>query len=292
MNEMTKNAPFGFLLVDKEEGMTSTDVDRIAKRIFRTRRVGHLGTLDPFATGLLVLAVGEATKMLPLLDDGKKTYRATLAFGKETDTLDKTGTTIRTLSVPDIDVDDIQRACSSLAERKCQIPPSYSAKRIDGRRAYDIAREGGKIDLPPISIAIERLELLSYDKNEQLLSFETTVSKGTYIRSLGRDIAQALGTCGHLLSLRRLAIGPLSLERAQPSSLIRTENLLPPESILPSLKVIEVDKALSKKAGNGCPLIFPTEISPLLLIRDEKRNVAVYEKRGGKYHCRFGFAHD
>lgn len=290
----TDEKRMGILLVDKEEGPSSTDIDRKAKRIFDTRRVGHLGTLDPFATGLLVLAVGEATKALSLLEDGEKTYVASLLLGKETDTLEKTGKVVRALPVPPLDEKKIEAVLSSFLGRSAQLPPQYSAKRIDGHHAYDLVREGKEVRLKPIDIDIKELSLFSYDRNTNLLSFKAVVSKGTYIRSLGRDIASRLGTVGHLESLRRTNVGAFSVDRAKNIARCTVEDLLPIEEAVPDMEVYHLlDEKERHLVLNGLTVRLAGSHKRHLLMEDGQRKVAIYvEKATGLYHCLRGFAHD
>lgn len=283
---------FGFLLIDKKEGISSAHVDGKAKRFFSTSRVGHLGTLDPFASGLLLLAVGETTKLLNLVEDGKKEYLATLLLGSETDTLDRTGNIIATKNVPPLTKEQIEEVFSSFLGDQKQIPPSYSAKWIDGRRAYDLAREGQEVHLQPIDVRIDSLELLDYSSEEKTISFRTTVSKGTYIRSLGRDIAKRLGTLGHLLSLRRTRIGNFDVDKAKDIDSITKADFLNPEEVVKNLRLLEVDAETAKKAVQGRPLSFPLENDYLLLVHEGKR-LAVYRKEDkNHYLCYRGFRHD
>lgn len=282
---------FGFLLVDKKEGVTSSFVDIKAKKAFNTRRVGHLGTLDPFASGLLLLAIGEATKLLPLVPDNEKTYEAVLQLGEETDTLDRNGKITATLDVPPLEEEKIQEVLSSFLGTSNELPPKYSAKWIDGKRAYDLAREGIEFQQKPIDITIHQMELLSFDKEEKRIAFRTTVSRGTYIRSLGLDIAKRLGTTGYLSSLRRTQIGSLHVRDAVAVEGIPDAVLLPPESVIPGLTTIELDERKATRALNGLPLSISSDFPYLLFTHDGKR-IALYRNEGPSlYHCLRGFSH-
>ena len=281
----------GFLLVDKREGSTSIAVDRKAKALFRTRRVGHLGTLDPFATGLLIVAIGEATKFLPLLDDRRKSYRATLQLGFETTTYDKTGDLVSQVPLPSLDAAKIQEVLQSFIGISYQQPPIFSAKRIDGKRAYDLARSGQEVHLAPQEVVIDCLTLEKYDPREGTLQFSAVVSKGTYLRTLGVDIARRLGTLGTLTALRRTQVGPYRVERAVDIDAATDDDLLPLEEILPSCENVALRGELLRRAKNG-HLLPPLSTKDFLLVRDEDgRDVALYRRTTDGYACYRGFSH-
>lgn len=282
---------FGFLLVDKKEDVTSTYVDIQAKKAFNTRRVGHLGTLDPFASGLLLLAIGEATKLLSLVPDSPKTYEATIQLGQERDTLDRCGNVLLDQPVPPLDKTEIKAVLNSFLGQSKQMPPRYSAKWIDGKRAYDLAREGIEFTQKPISITISHMELVSYDKEAKQITFRTTVSKGTYIRSLGQDIARKLNTVGYLLSLRRTRIPSLSVEDAISMEDIPSASLLSPTFCIPGLKTLELNPEQARKARNGLSLRL-NESAPYLLLSEGNTRIALYKKEQDTYRCYRGFAHD
>lgn len=283
---------FGFLLVDKAEGIPSFDIDRKAKRIFQTSRVGHLGTLDPFASGLLLLAIGEATKLLPLVEDGFKEYTARLVLGQERDTLDRTGTPIRSEPVPILTKAMVEERLPGFLGASKQVPPVYSAKWIDGKRAYAMAREGEEVHLQPIDIFVKEIALLSFQPEKGILDFRAVVSKGTYIRSLGADIARSLGTIGYLESLRRTRIGPFSADEAIPIEQASPSSLLPAERVLPNLKVLDLEGNLALRAVHGASLRLG-ETADLLLIMENGKRIAIYRKnREGLYFCYRGFAHE
>jgi tRNA pseudouridine55 synthase len=200
----------GLLLVDKPAGMTSHDVVQHVRRIYGERSIGHLGTLDPFATGLLVLLIGRATRLATFLDTEPKVYEATIAFGSETDTDDATGTVIRTADPPQ--EDEIRAAVTALTGKISQIPPAYSAKSVDGTRAYDAARRGTPLDLPAVEVAVH-----SWDIRElrgATLSAVVTCSGGTYIRALARDLGRLTSSAAHLSSLRRTRVGEFDVGQA------------------------------------------------------------------------------
>jgi len=202
----------GILLVDKAEGETSFEVVRRAGGVFQSRKVGHAGTLDPFATGLLVVLLGQGTKLSGFLMSQKKIYQGTLKLGVETDTLDATGRTMETRPVPELEQGEVLEKCRSFVGEIEQAPPRYSALRWKGQRAYKLARKGVDFDLPKRKVTIESLEVVSM--NLPLITIRTRCSAGTYIRSLAADIGRSLGTGAHLISLRRLASGRFLSEDA------------------------------------------------------------------------------
>ena len=209
----------GWIIIDKPLGLGSTQAVSAVKRALRTGgygkfKVGHGGTLDPLATGVLPIAVGEATKLAGRLLDGDKVYAFTIRFGEQTDTLDREGQVIATSPVR-----PTRAAVAAVLPRFTgaidQVPPAYSALKVDGERAYDLARAGETVELKSRAVTIHDLRVSSDDPaGDDELTLVAHVSKGTYIRSLARDIALALGTVGHVVMLRRIRAGPFGLEAA------------------------------------------------------------------------------
>ncbi|MCP4919163.1 MAG: tRNA pseudouridine(55) synthase TruB [Proteobacteria bacterium] len=195
----------GFLVLDKPAGLTSHDCVGLVRAALRIKKVGHTGTLDPFATGVLPLAIGHATRFIQFLDEGEKVYEATLALGTQTDTGDLEGEAIQTADVPDLALGDVQAALASLVGEQMQAPPAYSAVKVDGKRMYEYARAGIEKQAAARPITVHELEVLSVGPE---VRFRVRSSKGTYVRVLGEDIARLLGTVGHLNQLRRLRSGP------------------------------------------------------------------------------------
>jgi tRNA pseudouridine55 synthase len=193
----------GLLLVDKPAGMTSHDVVQHVRRIFGQRSIGHLGTLDPFATGLLVLLLGRATRLATFIDTEPKVYEATIKFGAETDTDDATGTVIRTAPVPA--EKDVKAAIKSLTGTISQVPPAYSAKSVDGTRAYDAARRGEPLQLAAADVTVHEWKLVGFSGDT--LEAVITCSGGTYIRALARDLGRLTSSAAHLAGLRRTRAG-------------------------------------------------------------------------------------
>ncbi|BCR04831.1 tRNA pseudouridine synthase B [Desulfuromonas versatilis] len=202
----------GLLIVDKPRGITSHDVVRQVRRALKTRKVGHAGTLDPLATGLLLVAVGEGTRVLQFLMEGDKTYRARLKLGETTDTQDSDGKVIEQRPWQGIGPQDVERACASFRGEIRQVPPMYSALKKDGVPLYRLARQGIEIEREERPVTIHRLEILQVEL--PAVAIEVDCSKGTYIRTLVHDIGQALGCGAHLTELRRTRSGLFSIERA------------------------------------------------------------------------------
>lgn len=195
----------GWVIVDKPEGVSSAQVVSKIKRLFKVKKVGHGGTLDPLATGVLPIALGEATKTVSYVLEGTKSYRFALKWGEARTTDDQEGE-ITTTSEKRPSLQDIETILPSFHGSIQQIPPSYSALKVKGKRAYALAREGKKVELAPRQITISTLTLLT--STPETATFEVVCSKGTYIRSLARDLAVKLGTYAHIIRLRRLKAGP------------------------------------------------------------------------------------
>jgi tRNA pseudouridine55 synthase len=207
-----KNKVDGWVVLDKPLGLGSTQAVGKVRWLFAAEKAGHGGTLDPLATGVLPIALGEATKTVPFIMDGHKEYRFTLRFGEARATDDGEGDVTATSDVRPID-EAIRTALGRFIGDIEQMPPAFSALKIGGQRAYDLARAGEPVELKPRTVTIDRLELLARPDADHA-DFVVGCGKGTYIRSLGRDLAKALGTVGHLSALRRTAVGPFREEAA------------------------------------------------------------------------------
>src|SRR3954471_8969801 len=200
----------GLLLVDKPAGMTSHDVVQHVRRIYGERSIGHLGTLDPFATGLLVLLLGRSTRLATFIDTEPKVYDAVVKFGDETDTDDATGTVIRSAPTPDEAA--VRSALPELTGKISQVPPAYSAKSVDGTRAYDAARRGNPLELPAVEVNVHKWDVWGFE--EGALRATVTCSGGTYIRALARDLGRLVSSAAHLQSLRRTRVGEFDVRDA------------------------------------------------------------------------------
>ena len=239
----------GLLLVDKAAGMTSHDVVLAARRAVGESRIGHAGTLDPFATGLLVLLVGRATRLLPYLDGEPKVYDATIAFGRETDTDDLHGATTRETDAPADDV--ISAAVGRLTGALEQVPPAYSAKRVAGRRAYHAARAGVALELPPVAVDIHEWRDVTREGN--LLRATIECGGGTYIRALARDLGRLTGSAAHLAALRRVRSGAFRVEDAIDVDALRAGDamLRPTLDALPTLPRVALAASDAERVLRG-----------------------------------------
>lgn len=211
----------GFLVVDKPRGATSHDVVDAARRWLGTRRVGHLGTLDPLATGVLPLAVREATKLVPFLEDGAKSYAGVIRLGLETDTLDAEGRVLRRSDGPFPDEAELRAALRGFVGEVEQLPPMFSAVKQGGVPLHRLARQGRVVERQPKTVRIERLDLVKYSPPE--LEIEVDCSPGTYVRVLASDLGTRLGCGGFLASLRRTRSGPFADAQALPAALLERE---------------------------------------------------------------------
>jgi tRNA pseudouridine55 synthase len=206
------NPVHGWVVLDKPHGMTSTQAVGAVRRAFTAQKAGHAGTLDPLASGILPIALGEATKTVPFAVDGEKAYRFTVRWGVETTTDDTEGAATKT-SETRPSRSDIEAAIPSFTGEIQQVPPDFSAIKVDGARAYDLAREGEQVVLSARTVVVRRLALV--EMTDELTSvFEAECGKGTYVRAIARDMGRRLGCFGHVIALRRTRVGPFDEERA------------------------------------------------------------------------------
>lgn len=246
--------PHGVLLLDKPEGYSSTQALARAKRFLQARKAGHTGTLDPFATGLLPLVFGEATKFSRFLLDANKRYLATLRLGVETTTGDTEGIEIARVPVS-LDVALIDEVLADFVGVRDQVPPMYSAVRVGGKRLYELAREGVEVERGARRIEISELRREAFSDDELVVS--VACSKGTYVRTLAVDFGRALGTGAYLTGLRRTAVGPLRLEQATSLQVLESEGtaarsrLLPVETLVQGLPRRECDAAEGLRFSQG-----------------------------------------
>lgn len=234
------------MVVDKPAGPTSHDVVDRVRRALGVRKVGHTGTLDPFATGVLAVCVGKATRLVRFLTGTDKTYRATVRLGFATTTDDLTGAPVGTIGDGLVGDDALRRACAALTGPLEQEAPAFSAKWVQGRRAYDLARVGIEAPKPVSSVVVHAIEVLGHEND--LVELEVRCSAGTYIRSLARDLGAALGTGGHLVALRRTVNGPFAATDAVSWDEIGPgARMTPLEHLLPELPAVTVT-ALGREA--------------------------------------------
>lgn len=280
--------PTGVLLVDKPEGPTSHDVIQGARRALRTRRIGHTGTLDPFASGLLLLCIGPATRLAEYLTPLAKTYRAGMRLGESTDTDDLTGQVLqRSNAWRELSATQVERALDGQVGTIQQIPPLYSAKKIGGERMYAAARRGEQPERSPVPVTIYRLEVL--DVRLPDVSFEVECSSGTYIRAIARDVGLELGAGAHLRSLRRTRIGDFELETAVPADQLNEVQasmraLLSPLEALRHLPraQLDPDAAVAVAHGKAVPASAGLpEAAVVALCSPDDRLLAVAEHAGG-----------
>ena len=252
----------GWVVLDKPVSMTSTHAVSMVKRLFSAKRCGHAGTLDPLASGALPIALGEATKTVPFVMDGRKLYRFTIRWGEERDTDDAEGRVVST-SKERPSPEAVRALLPSYTGLIQQIPPRYSAIKIEGERAYDLARDGEQVELAARPVEIGRLELVNVpDRDHAVL--EAECGKGTYVRSLARDLGRALGCFGHVSALRRAAVGPftqetmISLEqlealchRAASGEGSLADALMPVETALDDIPALAVSRADAARLQRG-----------------------------------------
>lgn len=264
----------GWVILDKPVGMTSTQAVGRIKRLFGTKKAGHAGTLDPLASGMLPIALGEATKTVPYVVEGLKLYRFTVRWGAETDTDDAEGTVVATCDrIPsDAGIDAVLPRFHGLIE---QVPPRFSAIKVDGERAYDLARGGEPVDLAPRTVEIIALRRAGATEAGETV-FDCECGKGTYVRALARDMARALETRGHVSALRRLGVGSfaetdmISLDKLQdlcdraPGRDTLAECLRPVETALDDIPALAISQSDATRLRNGQPVLLRGRDAPVL----------------------------
>jgi tRNA pseudouridine55 synthase len=257
----------GWVILDKHVGMTSTHAVAVVKRAFNAKKAGHAGTLDPLASGILPIALGEATKTVPFVMDGRKAYRFTVQWGVETDTDDAEGRPVATSDArPDRAA--VEAALPAFVGAIEQVPPRYSAIKIQGERAYDLAREGEVVELVARPVQIDRLAVVEHDGERTVI--EAECGKGTYVRALARDLGRTLGCFGHVSALRRTRVGPFSEAEACPVATL-TEgspeaalaHLRPVETALDAIPEVAVSRDLGLRLMRGQPVILRGRDAPI-----------------------------
>ncbi|WP_439514929.1 tRNA pseudouridine(55) synthase TruB [Oceanibaculum nanhaiense] len=250
----------GWVVLDKPEGLNSTRAVSIVRRLFDAAKAGHAGTLDPLATGVLPIALGEATKTVPFVMDGRKAYRFTVRWGEARTTDDREGEVSDTSDVRPAEADILAALPGFLGEIE-QVPPRYSAIKIDGERAYDLARANMPIEMKSRIVTLTRLDLLRIVDADHA-EFEVECGKGTYVRSLARDLAMVLGTVGHVTSLRRTRSGPFTLDHAISLDLLEESaqgpglqsHLLPIETALDDIPALALNGSEASQLRSGQPI--------------------------------------
>lgn len=273
----------GIIIIDKPKGYTSREIVDIVGKNYKTRKVGHTGTLDPLATGVLVICVGKATKIVELITSYDKEYIATFKFGVLTDSLDSEGNIISDNKII-LSEEDVKKALKELTGTYTQEVPIYSAVRVNGKKLYEYAREGLEVELPKHEVKVSSLELLNIfeEDGHTIINVKCHVSKGTYIRSLGNDIAKKLNTNAIMTDLRRTKQGDFLLEEAvMLDALNKDTKLISIKDCLSDYKTVKADKNLEEEIRNGKILNNKYE-SESVLFEDEKGEILalykVYEK--------------
>ena len=266
----------GIIIINKEQGLTSRDVVNKLIKILNTKKIGHTGTLDPIAKGVLVVTVGRATKLCELLTSEYKEYIATMKLGIETDTLDITGNTIKEKEY-NVNVDKIKEVLNSFLGKSIQEVPKYSAIKINGKKLYEYARNNINIEVPKREIDIKSIDLISY--KEDTITFKCTVSKGTYIRSLIRDIAYKLNTVGTMTDLIRTKQGNFAIENSNTIEDIENNNykLITYEQALNNYEIVNIDDNTYNKVKNG-GIINKEFKNKIALLKYKDDIIAIYKE--------------
>ena len=270
----------GILLIDKDKGVTSRDIVNQVIKKFDIKKVGHTGTLDPLATGVLVVCVGKATKLVNLITAKDKEYIASVRLGILTDTLDISGNILKVEKV-DISDDLIIKAINNMQKTYMQDVPIYSAVKINGKKLYEYARENINVELPKKEVTIYDISLVSdINRNNNYIDFKIKckVSKGTYIRSLINDLARSLNTIGIMTDLRRIKQGNISVDDCKNILDISPNDLIKPIDILSDFDVVKVDNTLKKDILNGKIILDKYHKEKVLFIDENNKVLAIYKK--------------
>lgn len=262
----------GVALVDKPKGMTSHDVVQSVRRTFRQSQVGHTGTLDPAATGLLALTLGRATRLGRFLEAEAKVYEGEIALGRSTTTWDGEGETVEEMEVPPLSKAMVTQVLSQMEGPLVQEVPAFSAIKVEGERLYAKARRGEDVVLPKRTVQVSWFRLVSL--SERSLQFEVRVSKGTYVRSLAVEVGRRLGTAAHLRSLRRTEVGTLRVEEATAPEDVSEAAVLTPMQALRHLPSLELDDAQVRSVGFGRPFLVEAEPGSLVRLVDGSGRLA------------------
>ncbi|HEY3210400.1 MAG TPA: tRNA pseudouridine(55) synthase TruB [Actinomycetota bacterium] len=269
--------PSGFLLIDKPAGITSHDAVDLVRRALGTRKVGHSGTLDPLATGLLLMGVGRATRLLRFLGDLPKVYEGSGLLGVETTTLDAEGDVLRRSPV-DLTEQGLGAVMGRFVGDIEQIPPAYSAVKVSGRKLYEAARKGTAVQAAPRRVHVDAFDLLRLEGAR--FDFRVRCSAGTYVRSLVADVGRSMGCGAHLIALRRTAIGPYSVDDAAPPE--TPGRPLPLERAIEHLEAVGLTEDEARAATHGS-ILGPAGIDgPYRVVGPEGRLIGIYSDRGSK----------
>lgn len=277
----------GVLPVDKPVGPTSHDIVAAARRGLHTRRIGHTGTLDPFASGLMLLCIGRATRIAEYLSGMDKTYSATVRLGATTDTDDHTGTVTGSAESGHVDYAAIEAALGRLRGSIMQVPPAYSAKKLEGERAYSAARAGRPLALKAVAVEVHELTILAFEPPD--LRLHVRCSAGTYIRAIARDIGAGLGVGAHLTALRRVAVGRLGVDDALPvddlgNSAAVQRCIMSPARAIDTLRVMPLRDITAQEVvsiRHGRVVAAPADLAGTVALVNDGELIAIAEARGG-----------
>jgi tRNA pseudouridine55 synthase len=279
----------GLVVVDKPAGWTSHDVVGKLRKVFGQRRVGHAGTLDPDATGVLLVGLGRVTRLLRFLQEAGKSYRARVVFGIATDTLDASGAVLERAEMP-LTREQVEAAARTFLGTSEQVPPMVSALKVQGRRLYELAREGKEVERAPRPVRIDRIDLEGFEPGAYPeATFEIDCSSGTYIRSVAADLGTALGGCAHLGTLRRLRVGSFAADEAHPIEQIEAEPdavVVTPAAAMRDLESVVVHgdevRAVAHGATFAARALLPDAAGegPFAVLDESAELLAVYERRG------------
>lgn len=278
------HGPDGLAVVDKEAGWTSHDVVAKARGLLGTRKVGHSGTLDPDATGVLLLGVGRVTRLLRFLGLSSKTYTGVIVLGTATTTLDASGEVTGTWDMADVTVEQVRDAAAALTGAILQVPPMVSAVSVGGRRLHELAREGIEVEREARPVTVHRFEV-GEPIEPGCFPIEVECSSGTYVRSLAADVGTAVGGGAHLRDLRRTAIGSFTLADAVPLEALTPEHLLTPTEAMRDLARVDVDEGLAAAVAHG--KVLPRDrlrvvgAGPWAVVGPDGSLLAVYEAHRG-----------
>jgi len=278
------SAPTGLLVVDKEPGWTSHDVVARVRSLFGQRRAGHAGTLDPDATGVLLVGLGRVTRVLRFLTALGKEYTADIVLGVATDTLDASGAVVGEWDMTGVTLEEARAAAAGLTGFVQQVPPMVSAVKVGGRRLHELARRGIDVERPVRTVRVDRFDLEPTDA-PGVLRATVTCSSGTYVRALAADLGSSLGGGAHVRQLRRTRVGSFRVEEAQPVGALDASSLRSPAEALRDLDRVAVDHDIARLIALGRPLdkvpIGATGDGPWALVDETGRLLAVYEQTAG-----------
>jgi tRNA pseudouridine55 synthase len=279
----------GIVLLDKKAGLSTRHEEAYLKSVFGTSKIGHAGTLDPFATGLVICGVDKGTKALSFLEDKEKEYEATLQLGNTTNTGDLDGTVVESKPFVSHTSEEVENALKSFSGESMQTPPMFSALKIDGVPLYQLARKGEEVERTPRKVKISNVKLLYYDKEKGQISFSMTVSKGTYIRVIGEELAEKLNEKGHLVSLRRTRIGSFKVDDAHTKEFIDPlKDLIPLKDVFSGFEQVILTSEQETRLRHGADVLIPGRNEQfLLLISETGETLAIYQKTDNSYYTPF-----